>query len=43
MKPLDTSLMPKGLLNALNQDEVLDLFAYILSRGDEKDPMFGRR
>ncbi len=34
------SLMPKGLLNKLNQDEVLDLLAYLSSRGDRQDPMF---
>jgi len=35
-----TSLMPKGLLNKLNQDEVLDLLAYLLSRGNRNDGMF---
>lgn len=34
------SLMPDGLLKPLNQDEVLDLLAYLLSRGNKKDPMF---
>ncbi|HVV99812.1 MAG TPA: c-type cytochrome [Planctomycetaceae bacterium] len=34
------SLMPKDLLNVLNENEVLDLLAYVLSRGNEKDPMF---
>ena len=34
------SMMPKGLLNTLNQDEVLDLMAYMLSRGDRKHAMF---
>jgi len=34
------SLMPKDLLKPLNQDEVLDLMAYLLSRGNAKDPMF---
>ncbi|MEZ6123246.1 MAG: c-type cytochrome [Planctomycetaceae bacterium] len=34
------SIMPAKLLNALNQDEVLDLLAYLLSRGNEKDAMF---
>ena len=38
--PSSTSLMPKELLNKLNQDEVLDLLAYLLSRGDERNPMF---
>ncbi|MEQ9407971.1 MAG: DUF1080 domain-containing protein [Fuerstiella sp.] len=34
------SMMPKGLLNTLNQEEVLDLMAYLLSRGDRHHPMF---
>ena len=34
------SLMPKDLLKQLNENEVLDLMAYLLSRGNEKDPMF---
>ena len=34
------SLMPKDLLKTLNQDEVLDLLAYLLSRGDAKNAMF---
>ena len=40
MIPSATSLMPQGLLNRLNQDEVLDLLAYLLSRGDRRNPMF---
>ena len=35
-----TSLMPAGLLDQLNEDEVLDLVAYVLSRGNKKDPRF---
>ena len=34
------SLMPKNLLNTLNPGEVLDLLAYLLSRGNPEDPMF---
>ena len=34
------SLMPDGLLKPLNPDEVLDLLAYLLSRGNKNDPMF---
>lgn len=40
MMPSKTSMMPKGLLNTLNQDEVLDLMAYLLSRGDRSNAMF---
>ena len=34
------SLMPKDLLKQLNENEVLDLLAYLLSRGNAQDPMF---
>ena len=34
------SLMPKDLLKTLNQDEVLDLVAYLLSRGNRNDAVF---
>ena len=37
-----TSLMPKNLLNTLNQGEVLDLLAYVLSRGNPQDPLFAK-
>ena len=35
-----TSIMPKGLLNKLSREEILDLVAYIFSRGDKKNPLF---
>lgn len=38
-----TSLMPKDLLKSLNDEEVLDLLAYLLSRGNPNDPIFRRR
>ena len=34
------SLMPEKLLNGLNENEVLDLLAYMLSRADPNHPMF---
>jgi putative heme-binding domain-containing protein len=34
------SLMPKNLLNTLNPSEVLDLLAYLFSRGNPQDPRF---
>jgi hypothetical protein len=37
------SPMPAGLLNMLQQEEILDLLAYVLSGGDAKHRMFGRR
>ncbi|AGA31012.1 c-type cytochrome [Singulisphaera acidiphila] len=38
--PSKVSLMPDKLLDPLNQNEVLDLLAYLLSRGEANDPMF---
>ena len=40
VRPSPTSLMPVGLLDKLNQDEVLDLIAYLLSRGNPSDLLF---
>lgn len=40
MTPSKVSMMPEGLLNTLEKDEVLDLVAYLLSRGDRKSEMF---
>jgi putative heme-binding domain-containing protein len=40
IKPSATSLMPNDLLKPLNEEEVLDLMAYLLSRGDPRHPMF---
>ena len=40
VKPSPVSLMPENLLGTLNENEVLDLLAYLLSRGDPNDPMF---
>lgn len=34
------SLMPRGLLDQLNESEVLDLLAYTLSRGNKNGPRF---
>ncbi len=36
------SMMPVGLLNTLNADEVKDLIAYVLSMGSPEDPAFRR-
>jgi len=35
-----TSMMPEGLLSTLNEDEVADLVAYLLSRGNRSSKMF---
>jgi putative heme-binding domain-containing protein len=34
------SIMPKGLLDTLDRDEVLDLIAYVAARGDESNCLF---
>jgi putative heme-binding domain-containing protein len=36
-----TSMMPKGVLDKLTRDEILDLIAYIAARGDKGSPIFG--
>ena len=40
MERSPVSMMPEGLLNTLTADEVLDLMAYLLSRGDRQNAMF---
>lgn len=40
MEPSKVSMMPSGLLDTLNEIEILDLLAYLLSKGDGEDPMF---
>ena len=40
VKPSPVSMMPQGLINTLNRDDILDLIAYLLSRGDRENPMF---
>jgi putative heme-binding domain-containing protein len=35
-----SSIMPKGLLDKLTRDEILDLIAYVASRGDMKHRLF---
>ena len=37
-----TSMMPSGLLNTLQDDERLDLMAFLLSRGDRNNTMFAK-
>ena len=36
------SMMPSGLLNTLSEDEILDLIAFLISRGDRTDVMFSQ-
>lgn len=40
IEPSKISPMPEGLLNMLNEKEILDLTAYILSGGNAKNAMF---
>ena len=40
MEPSKVSMMPEGLLNSLKEDEILDLIAFLLSRGDQNNKMF---
>jgi putative heme-binding domain-containing protein len=39
-KPYAISMMPPGLINALNQNELLDLIAYVMSGGNAQDKAF---
>ena len=36
----DISIMPAGLINPLNEDELRDLMAYLMSGGKEDDPIY---
>jgi putative heme-binding domain-containing protein len=38
--PYPVSMMPPGLINSLNKDELLDLLAYIQTAGNPKDKAF---
>jgi putative heme-binding domain-containing protein len=38
--PSKVSLMPKGFLNAVKEEEILDLVAFLLSGGDSTQKMF---
>ncbi len=42
MERSEISMMPAGLLNTLDEDEVLDLMAFLLSRGDAENGMFSQ-
>ncbi len=39
-KKSDVSLMPKGLLDKLSREEILDLIAYVMAKGDKKHKMY---
>jgi putative heme-binding domain-containing protein len=40
MEKSKVSMMPKGLLDTFKEDEILDLVAYLMSRGDRNNKMF---
>jgi putative heme-binding domain-containing protein len=39
-KKAPVSIMPKGLLDKLTREEILDLIAYIAAKGDQRSPLF---
>ena len=41
--PFNVSMMPAGLINGLNKDELLDLIAYIQSAGNPADKVFAKK
>lgn len=41
-KDHQVSMMPPGLINTLNEEELKDLLAYLLSGGNSQDKMFAR-
>lgn len=41
-KDYPVSMMPPGMINILNQDELLDLIAYVMSGGNPKDKAFAK-
>jgi len=36
----ETSLMPSGLLDRLTEEEIMELCAYVVSRGDSNAPFY---
>ena len=42
IKPSPISLMPAKLADTLNKNEVLDLLAYMLSKGNPGSPYFAK-
>ena len=42
LEPSTVSPMPPGLLNMMKKEEILDLVAYILSKGDKENAMFNK-
>ena len=42
-KASPVSIMPKGLLNRLSREEILDLVAYLVANGDARNPIYAPR
>lgn len=40
IRPSQVSMMPKGLLNTMQEKDVLDLLAYLISAGNPNHPLF---
>jgi putative heme-binding domain-containing protein len=40
IEPSKVSMMPEGLINVLKEDEIADLLAFLMSRGDRNNAMF---
>jgi putative heme-binding domain-containing protein len=43
IQPSKVSMMPSGLLDVLKEDEILDLMAFLLSRGERDNKVFSKR
>jgi len=39
-KPLPVSMMPPGMINTMNAEEMKDLIAYFVSQGDSRHPVY---
>jgi putative heme-binding domain-containing protein len=42
VEPSPVSMMPPGLINTMNKEDILDLLAYLISGGDRKHELFDR-
>lgn len=42
IEPSPISMMPPGLINTMNKEDILDLLAYLISGGDRKHELFDR-
>jgi hypothetical protein len=42
IEPSPISMMPPGLINTMNKEDILDLLAYLISGGNRKHELFDR-